>query len=271
MESKPLNETNFCIFIPSYNAGRFLGKTVSRIPWDEIPSDLNTRLVFIDNCSQDNTWEVINQLKDELTAQGYRVDALKNETNIGYGGSIKRIYDYCIENDLGLLAILHADGQYSPEELPRLVGEFRAEPAYKMFYGSRLIKGALEGGMPRYKYYANIVLTWLQNQIMRSNLSEYHSGYRFYRVEALKPIPYHANSDYFDFDMEIIFQILHAGYAIGESYIPTHYGEEVSHVSPIRTPLGILANASAYWLHRSGLRKDPRYDFEVAQTPASVA
>ena len=96
--------------------------------------------------------------------------------------------------------------------------------------------------MPYYKFAANIVLTWIQNKILQSNYSEFHSGYRFYRMNIIKNIPYKLNSDYFDFDNQIIFQIHHNKYGIYETEIPTFYGDEISYVSPIRTPLAILIN-----------------------------
>ena len=52
---------------------------------------------------------------------------------------------------------------------------------------------ALKGGMPLYKFIGNITLTFIQNFLTGLNLSEYHSGYRSYRVSALKEIPFRLN------------------------------------------------------------------------------
>ena len=137
------------------------------------------------------------------------------------GEATRSFSDYCIANDIGLVGILHSDGQYLPEELPRLVREFLAHPRCAMFYGSRLQGAPLAGGMPRYRLVANLVLTWAQNCALSAHYSEYHSGYRFYRLNEIRQLPYHENSDYYHFDSHIMFQIHHSGGTIDETSIPT--------------------------------------------------
>ena len=77
-------------------------------------------------------------------------------------------------------------------------------------FGSRMLDpgGARRGGMPLYKYVGNRILTRTQNVIAGVRLSEWHSGYRAYRVSALADLPFVGNSDGFDFDTEIILQLL---------------------------------------------------------------
>jgi glycosyltransferase involved in cell wall biosynthesis len=256
-----LNERNFCIFVPSFNTEKYIVDTIERIPWGEMPKDLRYRVVFVDNQSTDSTWEKIKECRSGLDELGIQSDAIRNPRNLGYGGSVKVILDYCVEQDFGLMGVLHSDGQYLPEELPRMVAEFVAEPSYVLYYGSRLTGKPLEGGMPMHKFLANHVLTWIQNRALGSRYSEFHSGYKFYRVDKVRELPYHANSNYFDFDNHIHFQVHHRGWEIGETVIPTYYGEEESNVSPIRTPLKILLNVCSYALHTLGLRRVERYDF----------
>ena len=47
-------------------------------------------------------------------------------------------------------------------------------------------KRALKGGMPFYKFIGNIILTKSQNILLGTNLAEFHSGYRIYKVNSLK-------------------------------------------------------------------------------------
>jgi hypothetical protein len=160
------------------------------------------------------------------------------------------------------MGVLHSDGQYLPEELPRLILEFLAHPNCALFYGSRLMGSPLRGGMPKYKFLANIALTWVQNCVLGSNYSEFHSGYRFYRMNKIRKVPYNLNSDYFDFDNQIMFQIHHIGETIAETFIPIFYGDEKSHVSPLRTPLGIFSTVLSYMLHKRGLIRVKRFSNE---------
>lgn len=113
--------------------------------------------------------------------------------------------------------------------------------------------------MPFYKFVANKALTGVQNVALGSRISEFHSGYRFYRMAWIRRIAYEETSDYYDFDTQIIFQIRHAGGPVEETAIPTHYGEEVSNVNGFRTAKGILANVGVYLLHRWGLARSERF------------
>lgn len=261
MEGPPaLDENNFCIFVPCYHTARFVEAAMDRIPWDEMP-DYRYRFLFVDNASTDNTWDVIQELVEKMKRQGHEADAILNPKNLSYGGSCKVAIRFCRDNNQGLMVVLHSDGQYAPEELPRLIREFVAGD-YTMFFGSRLTGDPLAGGMPKYKYYANHVLTWLQNAVLGTTLSEFHSGLRMYRMNRVVQLPFEANSDYFDYDSHIIFQIVKAGWTIGEGTIPTHYGEETSYVNPIRTPVGIVINIAAYIAGNLGIFKAPRYDID---------
>lgn len=247
-ESKALcDEKKFCIYIPCYNGGKFIAKTVSRIPWDSLPAELEYSMLFVDNASEDNSWEEIERISSKLREQrSIKVEAIRHPFNRNYGGSVKSAFDYCIKNGIGMIVVLHADGQYAPEELPRLINELLQNSDSALHFGSRLTGSPLKGGMPIYKWAANHALTAIQNIAIGAKLSEYHSGYRLYRLGMVDTTPWRKASDGFDFDNEIIFLIRRAGLGITESPIPTFYGEEVSYVPTIGTPLAILRNTWRY-------------------------
>ena len=253
--SKP----RFCIYIPSYNAQAFLFPTVARIPWDRLPLTLEYAVLFVDNASTDETWREVERAQKDLEARGIGNHAIRHARNRGYGGTVKSALEYTAGNGFDFVAVVHADGQYAPEELPRLVSELLARPADALHFGSRLTGAPLQGGMPVYKYLGNRGLSFLQNLVLGTSLSEFHSGYRLYRMEYMRRIPYQRNSDGFVFDNQIVFQIRHWGYGISESPIPTFYGEEKSHVPRIGTPLAILGSLAEYALHKWGIRRVSRY------------
>jgi glycosyltransferase involved in cell wall biosynthesis len=250
-----LDEKRFCIYIPSYNAGGFLARTVSRIPWAALPAGLEYGVLFVDNHSEDNSWAEIQRLKAGLP----NADAILHPRNLGYGGTVKSAFDYCVRKGIGLMVVLHADGQYAPEELPRLIGELLRNTGSALHFGSRLTGSPLKGGMPLYKYLANHVLTAIQNLVLKTRLSEFHSGYRLYRVAMVDRTPWRRASDGFDFDNEIIFLLVRAGLGISESPIPTFYGEEKSYVPRLGTPLAILRNTWRYLRAVTGGGKDSLY------------
>ena len=156
--------------------------------------------------------------------------------------------------------MLHPDYQYTPRLIPAMA-ELIASGLYKVVFASRILgKGAIKGGMPRYKLLANRVLTFVQNLMLGQKLSEYHTGYRAFHAEVLRRIDYHANSDDFVFDNEIAAQIFAAGYEIAEITCPTLYNEDSSSIDfwrSVKYGFGVLRVSLAYLADRLGLKRSP--------------
>jgi hypothetical protein len=152
-----------------------------------------------------------------------------------------------IDNDMDIVVLLHGDGQYAPEYLPKMIEPITNKQADVVFGSRMLFKGmALRGGMPKYKFIGNKILTLWQNLMADSNLSEWHSGYRAYSTASLMKTPYLENSDYFDFDTEIILQMLDAKQRIIEIPIPTFYGDELSRVNGIKYGWRVAKHTTAW-------------------------
>ena len=192
------------ILIVAYNAQDTLGKVLDRIPVDFI-KQIDAILVC-DDASTDDTHKVglSYQSKSQLP-----LTIVRHEINLGYGGNQKTGYQWALEKNLDLVVLLHGDGQYAPEYLPQMVEPIVSGRADVVF-GSRMITqgGARQGGMPLYKFVGNKILTTLQNRLAKVSLTEWHSGYRAYSVASLRKINFLKNSDYFDFDSQIILQMI---------------------------------------------------------------
>jgi glycosyltransferase involved in cell wall biosynthesis len=232
------------ILIVAYNAEATLERVIDRIPPD-ILAKVEEIFVF-DDASQDHTYAVGKQLQEQYTDQpasrlgGVSTSArpqlsiFRNPVNLMYGGNQRRGYQYAIERGLDIVVLLHGDGQYAPEVMQELLTPLENGQA-EMVMGSRmLIKGAaLRGNMPLYKYVGNKVLTWIENRLAGTNLSEFHSGYRAYSVHALPTIPLDKLTTNWHFDTQIILEFLKRGHRIVEVPIPTYYGDEICHVNGI--------------------------------------
>ncbi len=243
------------VFVISYNAEALIQDTLRRIP-EEIWREVEV-VYLVDDCSMDET---TRQAMDYPDPHGKLV-VFRNRINRRYGGNQKFGYQYAIDRGLDAVVMLHGDGQYAPEMLPDMFRPLVEEDA-DLVIGSRMInrRDALKGGMPKYKFVANIFLTWIENLLSGLSVSEFHSGYRGYSTRFLKRIPLWENSDEWHFDTHILFQAKQADARIREFPIPTHYGDEVCHVNGISYGLNCLRSAGLYRLHRWGLVRLNRYD-----------
>ena len=206
------------ILVVAYNAESTLQSVLERIP-PEIMAKVEEIFVF-DDASQDRTYEVGKAYQQQ--SYGAKLSIFRNPVNLMYGGNQRRGYQYAIERGLDIVVLLHGDGQYAPEVMQELLTPLETGQA-EMVMGSRmLIKGAaLRGNMPRYKYAGNKILTWIQNKLAGTSLSEFHSGYRAYSVQALSTIPLDALTTNWHFDTQVILQFLKHGHRIVEVPIPT--------------------------------------------------
>jgi glycosyltransferase involved in cell wall biosynthesis len=252
------------LFIVAYEAEATLKDVLDRIP-PSVFTGLEAEVLIVDDSSRDRTFEI---------GRGYAaahpempLTVLRNEYNQGYGGNQKIGYAYAAARGFDYVALIHGDGQYAPEDLPRLLEPLLKGDADAVF-GSRMMRpfGALAGGMPMYKFVGNRILTVLQNVLLRRHLSEYHSGYRVYRVSALEHIHYRLNTNDFHFDTQIILQLMHNDARIVEVAIPTYYGDEISRVNGLRYAWNVVVNTVASAFHGYGLWQQRRLDPAVASS-----
>ena len=151
------------------------------------------------------------------------------------------------------MVLLHGDGQYAPECLPQIIAPLERGEADAVF-GSRMMTpgAARRGGMPLYKWLGNRILTGIENAALGARLSEFHSGYRAYSVAALTRIPFENNTDDFDFDTQIIIQLLDQGQRIIEIPIPTYYGDEICYVNGMKYARDVVRDVVQYRLAKMG-------------------
>jgi len=232
------------ILVVAYNAEETLSKVLDRIP-SGFAQQIDAILVC-DDASTDNTHQVGLNYK---SGSNLPLTIVRHDLNLGYGGNQKTGYQWALEKNLDAVILLHGDGQYAPEYLPQMVEPITSGRADVVF-GSRMITqgGARKGGMPLYKYVGNKILTYLQNRLAKVSLTEWHSGYRAYSVSALRKVNFLKNSDYFDFDSQIILQMIGARQRIVEIEIPTFYGDEISRVNGIKYGLKILIHTLKFRL-----------------------
>lgn len=231
--------------LPAYNAEKTLQRT-----FDDIPKDWVDDIVLVDDASSDNTANVARDLG---------IKTFVHKKNLGYGGNQKTCYTKALEAGADIVVMVHPDHQYDPKAIPELIKPILDGKADAVF-GSRMMMtgGALKGGMPRWKYIANIILTKIENTVLGLHLTEYHSGFRAYSRKVLETVPFMQNSNDFVFDTEIIVQLKIARFRISEIPIQTYYFPEASMIGfkkSLKYGFAILGVMGKYILYLFGLRK----------------
>lgn len=236
------------VVMPAYNAEATLRRTHR-----EIPFGLVDEVILVDDASSDHTARV---------ARNLGIRTIVHPENRGYGGNQKTCYRTALQRGADIVVMLHPDYQYTPKLIPAMA-HLLASGEYDVVLGSRILGGrALEGGMPAYKYVFNRALTFIQNLLMGSKLSEFHTGYRAFTKKALRAVPWQGNSDDFVFDGQMLAQVIHKGLKVGEITCPAKYFPEASSINFRRSVvygLGCVGTALRFRLDKWGLWKSPLF------------
>lgn len=236
------------IVLPAYNAEKTLERTLH-----EIPLEFHENIILVDDASTDNTVKL---------AKSLGLHVVEHKKNLGYGGNQKTCYKTALQMGADIVVMVHPDHQYDARIIPELICPIINGEADAVF-GSRMLGGRpLENGMPKYKYYANILLTAVANIIFKRYLTEIHSGFRAYSRKYLETIRFENNSNDFVFDTEIIAQGMANNLFFQEVPIETRYFPEASSINFQRSVvygLGVLCVLIKYKLHVKNIRKENKF------------
>lgn len=211
------------VIMPAYNAEKTLEKTYNEVI-DQGCVDL---IIVVDDASTDKTAEIAVNLDKVILAQ--------NKKNYGYGANQKRCYKLALDNGADIIIMVHPDYQYTPKLIPAMASLI-GNNIYHCVIGSRIVGGnALKGGMPYWRYINNRIITFIENILLGTKLSEFHTGYRAYSRELLETLDCSNFSDDFVFDNQLLAQAIWYGCIIGEVSCPTKYFKEASSINLYRS------------------------------------
>ena len=249
-----MREPKIVIVLPAYNAAKTLNRTLA-----EIPPEFRRTVILVDDASKDDTVKI---------ARDCGLIVFQHQTNLGYGGNQKTCYREALKLDADIVVMVHPDHQYDATMIPALIRPLLNHQADAVF-GSRMLGGyPLEGGMPYYKYFANVILTAMANVIFKRYLTEIHSGFRAYTRKYLETVRFEDNSNDFIFDTEIIAQGMANNLTFQEVPIVTRYFPEASSINlgrSIQYGFGILLVLYKFWFHKTGILRFKQFE---KQTPA---
>jgi len=238
------------VVMPAYNAARTLLQTHA----DVMNQGIVDLVIVVDDASRDETVSLARTLPNTIVHL--------HTANLGYGGNQKTCYRLALEHGADIIIMVHPDYQYTPRLIPAMASII-GNSVYQCVIASRILGGhALAGGMPIWKYVANRLLTFIENVLMGSKLSEYHTGYRAFSRQLLERLPLTENSDDFVFDNQMLAEILWLNEIVAEVSCPTKYFEEASSINftrSLRYGLGCIATALEFRLAKLGIIRSPRF------------
>lgn len=248
------------IYVVAYKATYHIKSVLDLVPYELYQ---NYEVLVSDDASGDETSAIVQKYIAENPDKNIKL--VTQEKNLGYGGNQKFGYDYAIKNGFDVVVLIHGDGQYSPILIPQIVDPIIAGEVEVML-GSRMMnrKSALRGGMPMYKFIGNIALTKAQNLLLGAKLAEYHTGLRAFSTKALELIPFSENNNGFAFDTDILIQLIDNKVGIGETAVPTHYGDEICRVNGMKYAFEIMLATLLSRAQRLGLYKCKKFIYKNA-------
>src|SRR5262245_30156720 len=242
---RPRRQHTVVAVMPAYNAESTLAGTLA-----DMPPGCVDEIILVDDGSRDRTVEIARRMG---------LTVIQHPENKGYGGNQKTCYRHALDRGADIVVMIHPDYQYDSRVIPHAVG-FIELGICDLVVGSRIRSRdeALKGGMPKYKYFSNRILTAIETMALGQNLGDFHSGFRVYRREVLEKIPFQNNSDDFVFDTQFLVQAVHFGFRLADIPVPVRYFPEASSINFIRSVkygCRSLAIVAEYWLGRFRIRR----------------
>lgn len=214
LKSTKNSNVTISLIIPIYNEAGHLHKFLEKVDTLKLPCE--KELVFINDASKDNSWEILKNYKFKS-----KYKLLNQEKNQGKGAALKRGFE---EATGDILVVQDADFEYDMEELPKLIQPILEDKA-DVVYGSRFRKEVNQVHRT-FHYLVNRILTLISNLLSGMYVSDMETCYKVFKSEIIKNI--NLSSKRFGFEPEVTAKIARLKIRVREypiSYYPRNYME----------------------------------------------
>ena len=197
-----------------YNSG-----PVIKDLYERIDKELFDKIYFFDDNSTDNSYEV---------AKEFDWNIVKNQTNLGHGGNLKKAIKTAFEDGADYVLEIHADNQYNPNLI--IKAKHFIEQDYALITGSRFINKNpyKEEGMPFLRYFSNKVMSNFTRKLLSIHLSEFHTGFKIFGKNFYNKVQFEHCSNNYLFSFQIILATKFFNLKYGEISVAADYGDKVN-------------------------------------------
>jgi dolichol-phosphate mannosyltransferase len=206
------------IVIPAYNESESISETLLTLFDKLVENEINHEIIVVNDNSKDNTLEVLNKLKEQISSLVVYTNSGMN----GFGYAVR----YGLERFSGdVVAIMMADLSDSPDDL--LLFYSKIQEGYDCVFGSRWIKGGKVYDYPIVKKRINRLANWIVKVVFRLKYNDCTNAFKMYKretIEGLKPFL----SPHFNLTLELPLKAIVRGYSytvIPNSWTNRKYGE----------------------------------------------
>ena len=202
-----------CLLLPAYNVSQTVAKVVRGC------TEFIDDIVIIDDGSSDDTAEI---------AAKHGAVVLKHPRNFGKGRALRTGFGYALQQGYERVGTLDSDGQHNPLDLPRFLSRFD-ETRADILIGTRVFE---RSAMPLHRRLNNSLVSAVGSALCGQRVPDFQSGYRLIRSEVIKAVS--LQTERYETESELLIKAGRLGFRIESLPIHTVYGNETSHIRPLR-------------------------------------
>ncbi|WP_103382005.1 glycosyltransferase family 2 protein [Pseudonocardia dioxanivorans] len=204
--------------VPAFNEEKLIGKVITTMP------DFVDHIVVVDDHSPDRTSEIAKATGDP------RLTVIRHEANTGVGGAIVTGHRAALDLGADINVIMAGDAQMDPTYLPALLDPI-VHDGYGFAKANRFFSTGSYHGMPKYRIFGNIVLSFLTKFASGYwHIFDPQNGYTATRRDVLQRMPLEQLAQRYSYENDVLINLNILRVPATDVPIPAVYGNEVSSI-----------------------------------------